>query len=364
MKKFKKILLPISLSFVFLCGCGGASYESMSDIAYSTNASAPLVKYESVGAGMSMDYAVMEEAKVEESIVEDGFTDIKETSSFEKDNIVEEKEQVSTDRKLIKTVNLSIQTKFFDDFSEGIDELVNKYNGYIESSEIDGVDYYYSYRNRHAYYVARIPQNKLDEFLNNVNDLGTVSYKSENTEDVTLSYYDSKAQKDALEVEQERLMDILEKSETIEQIIALEQRLSEVRYEINSLGSTLRLLDNKVDYSTVYINVDEVEVEVIVEKDKGVFETIKENWEQNIVDLKYFFENLIINMTSNLGTIIFEIILVIGFLVIRKKRNKIKLRILEIKEKREKKENQKTEIIIQKKEKNKEEKESKNQENK
>ena len=111
----------------------------------------------------------------------------------------------------------------------------------MPSSSLEGE----RYRNRHSYYVARIPQNKLDEFLNNVNDLGTVSYKSENTEDVTLSYYDSKAQKDALEVEQERLMDILEKSETIEQIIALEQRLSEVRYEINSLGSTLRLLDNK-----------------------------------------------------------------------------------------------------------------------
>ena len=78
-------------------------------------------------------------------------------------------------------------------------------------------------------------------------------------------------------------MDILSNAETIEQIIALEQRWSQVRYEINSLGSQLRLLDNKVDYATVYLDLSEVEVEISPVEEKTVIDTIKENWAVNII---------------------------------------------------------------------------------
>ena len=222
-----------------------------------------------------------------------------------------------TERKLIQTVYLTLQTKEFDKFTKTVPDITTKYNGYIESSDIDGVDIEYSYAQyRNANFTVRIPKENVDNFLKETNSLGTIRSKSENTEDITLNYYDSKAQKDALEIEQERLMTILEKAESIDQIVELEKRLSEIRYQINNLGSNLRLMDNKVDYSTIHISVQEVLVEVTPQtKEKTVFDEIKENWSLNISVLHDVIRTLSVNMVSNLGVIFLEILLVTGLII-------------------------------------------------
>ena len=70
-----------------------------------------------------------------------------------------------------------------------------------------------------------------------------------------------------LVAEQERLLALMEQAETIDDIIMLESRLSEIRYQIESMESQLRTYDNKVDYSTVYLKVDEVkELTPVVEE--------------------------------------------------------------------------------------------------
>ena len=58
----------------------------------------------------------------------------------------------------------------------------------------------------------------------------------------------------------ERLLDMLAKSEDVETLIALEQRLSDVRYEIESIERNLRNYDMQIKYSTVNLDLREVEV--------------------------------------------------------------------------------------------------------
>ena len=69
------------------------------------------------------------------------------------------------------------------------------------------------------------------------------------------------------QTEQERLLQLLEQAESIEDIITIEQRLSDVRYQLESMESQLRSYDNQVDYSTVYLYIDEVEVYTPVEEE-------------------------------------------------------------------------------------------------
>jgi uncharacterized protein YhaN len=104
-----------------------------------------------------------------------------------------------------------------------------------------------------------MPKDKLDTFLASVSEQTNVVSISENVEDVTLQYVDMESHKKALLTEQERLLELLEKAETVEDIISIEDRLSEVRYQIESMESQLRTYDNKIDYSTVYLSIDEVE---------------------------------------------------------------------------------------------------------
>ena len=66
------------------------------------------------------------------------------------------------------------------------------------------------------------------------------------------------SRKKSLEIEQERIWQFLEKAESIDTVITLEQRLSDIRYQLESMESQLRLYDNQVDYSTVYLSISEV----------------------------------------------------------------------------------------------------------
>ena len=230
-KVWKRLLTGVLLTALLSTGCGASADSTAS----STTESA------------AMDMAPMEES-AEESVSDGG--------GISSGNGIEA--VADTERKLIKTVNLDVQTLEFDTATEELAAKVNELGGYVESSSVYGSDYYYE-STRSASYTVRIPADRLDEFINIVDEVGNVTYKNESVDDVTLQYVDTESHKEALETEQTRLLELLENAETMEDIITIESRLSEVRYELGSYESQLRLLDNQVDYSTVYINLTEVE---------------------------------------------------------------------------------------------------------
>lgn len=176
-----------------------------------------------------------------------------------------------TNRKLIKTVNMTVETKAFDEALASIENQVTVSGGYIQSMDTYNGSIYSTYRDkresRNASLTARIPKDQLDAFLSTVSGFCNVISRSDSVEDITLTYVDLESHKKALETEQGRLLELLEKAESIEDIITVEQRLSDVRYQIDSMESQLRTFDNKVDYSTVYLEIKEVqELTPVVEK--------------------------------------------------------------------------------------------------
>lgn len=175
---------------------------------------------------------------------------------------------VSVDRKLIKTVNMDVETREYDKLLAAVENKVTELGGYIESLDAYNGSMYNSYRStRNANLTIRIPKDQLDDFLNTVSDIGNVTSRSENVQDVTLTYVDLQSHRDALQTEQERLLQLLEQAESIDDIISIEQRLSDVRYQLESMESQLRSYDNQVDYSTVYLYINEVEVYTPVEEE-------------------------------------------------------------------------------------------------
>lgn len=163
-------------------------------------------------------------------------------------------------RKLIRNITMQVETEEFDKMISGINAKLSEAGGYIEQSDISGTSL--NYRGepvpRYGNITARIPNDKLDRFVGAVSDSGNVTNKSESTQDVTLQYSDVESRKKSLEIEQERIWQFLEKAESIDTVITLEQRLSDIRYQLESMESQLRLYDNQVDYSTVYLSISEV----------------------------------------------------------------------------------------------------------
>lgn len=165
-----------------------------------------------------------------------------------------------TGRKLIRDVNMSVEARDFDGVLSQITDKVRELGGYVESSDVSGisVNSYGGSQQRYADIRARIPADRLDRFVETVESAGNVTSKQEQVTDVTLQYSDVQSRKKSMEIEQERLWALLEKAESLDAVVALEARLSEIRYELESYTSQLRLYDNQVDYSMVSINMREV----------------------------------------------------------------------------------------------------------
>ncbi len=224
-----------------------------------------------------------------------------------------------TARKLIKTASLSLETTVFDKLKKQVEETVASYGGYIENSDYSALQDGTQLR---AYSLtARIPADKLDAFVDETGWEGTVTNKSESVEDVTLDYVDKTAYKESLEKEYERVMELLEQAKDLDQILSLESKLSDLRYEINSYESQLRIYDNQIDYSSVHIYISEVEYE------NGSAATvggrISSGFRGSLYAVKNFFVNLFVEVISNLPILLlWACAVAVLILVIRKLRKK------------------------------------------
>ncbi len=171
-------------------------------------------------------------------------------------------------RKLIKTVEMTVETKEYDRMSEGLKEQVVAYGGYVERmNTYNGSSYSGRQANRSANLTIRIPEDKLDAFLSEVSSICNVIRRSENVNDVTLAYVDLTSHKESLQTEHARLLELLEKAETVADIITIQERLSNVRYQIESMESQIRTYDNQVNYSTIYLEISEVKELTPVEEE-------------------------------------------------------------------------------------------------
>lgn len=161
--------------------------------------------------------------------------------------------------KIIRNISMNVETKEFDKLLEAIDSEITNLEGYVERSSITGRKYSSDDSLRRGNITARIPKDNVDLFIDTIYDNANVINKSEDTKNISLEYYDIESHKKALEIEQERLFELLGETDTVEEIITLESRLSSIRYELAQYETQLRTYDNKVDYATVTLELEEVE---------------------------------------------------------------------------------------------------------
>jgi len=226
---------------------------------------------------------------------------------------------VQTQDKIIKKVSMTVETRNFDALITTINDKIEGLGGYVESSSINGNRYYNSEENRQGRIVARIPQERLDEFTDFVNEAANVIHSEMNTENVTLKYVDIESRIKALQIEQERLFALLEKEDTLDDIITLESRLSDIRYELQNYESQIRTMDNQVQYSTVTLTIYEVErITPVAEEKKTVWNRIHNGLSDTLYDISEGVKNFIVLFVVNLPyLIIWGGIFAIGVLIFR-----------------------------------------------
>lgn len=300
----KKVVKWIALVFVALtvvgsfAGCGA----SKSAVYYDTAQTEEKGYYETdMGYGPANDASAASAEADESTVLPEGV-------------------DIADSRKLIKDGSFSVQTSEFDTFLVNLKAQITSLGGYVASSNVCGNSYgYEDYRS--ADITARIPAEQFDAFTESVSSIGTVINRNESVRDVTSSYIDTESHITALQAEQEALLEILRKAATVSEIIELQTRLTEVRAELESYQSQLKTYDDLIAFSTITVNVTEVERVTAAEKE-GFFAEIGSKLGDNLYSLGRGFRSFAVWFISSLPY--FLLLAAVALTVILPVRHKMK----------------------------------------
>lgn len=297
-KRLPTILLLALAASLTLTACGSATSKTTAAYIISETAAVPA------------ENAKAEIAEAEELAVN---TAAGQTASF--DSLT----AMPTSRKLIRTIDMDLETTDFDNLITSMNHTVSSMGGYIEESGISGRSIYSGENaTRSAHLTVRIPAKELDEFITQVGTIGNITHRSERVRDVTLSYTDIESHKKSLTIEQERLWELLEKAESVDAIIALESRLSEIRYQLESYESQLRTFDNQIDYSTVNLSIDEVKVFTPTAPDT-ITARIKKGFQKNLQNIGLDITNLFVWFVASIPFFLIWILVILLLFFIGKR---------------------------------------------
>ena len=187
-------------------------------------------------------------------------------------------------RKWIITVHMDAETEDLDALLGDLDEKINALGGFVEDQRIYNGSRYANRRYRNANLTIRIPADQVDQFTGAVGEISNVVQNEKNLDDITLTYVSTESRLKALEVEEARLLELLAKAEDMKDLLTIEERLTEVRYQLENAASKLRLYDNQVEFATIYLSVEEVQQYTPV-AEKTVWERITEGFGNSLENL-------------------------------------------------------------------------------
>ena len=219
--------------------------------------------------------------------------------------------------KIIYSADATVETTQFENTISALEAMIDSVGGWVESSSVTGANYSSiskgSKTNRSANYTVRIPNDKFDEMMNSLPALGNVPRSHVYTENVTSQYYDTQARLTTYQAQEQRLLELLDKAETVSDVIEIENELTEVRYRIESMQTSLRNWDRRVSWSTIHLTVNEVS-EYTPEVQKGYGERLKEALLEGLDNLSWYF----IDFVQALPVLAFFLLLLIVLILILK----------------------------------------------
>jgi len=322
MKRFLSLLL-CGLMLLTLCACGDPS----------TGADGVNTAYRETGYYMdSGDYGVYEEAATSAAgLGLSGSAPKEAVSSRQTAETTEPQEEYQ--EKIIYSADVTVESTEFERSVEQITALVEQYHAWIEASSIRGQNYSDSARGNKSYrtatYTLRVPCEAFQEVMDTLSSVGNVPYSHIYTENVTAEYHDQQARLAAWQAQETRLLEMMKVAETVEDIILLEDRLTELRYEIDSMQSRLLNWDRRVSYSTISLELREVQVYT---PDTPVTITFGQRlaraFRYGLESVGEFFEELLLWLVESLpalvllAALVFVLVLVIKALRKRAKKKK------------------------------------------
>jgi len=232
--------------------------------------------------------------------------------------------------KIIYSVYADIETMQFDETIDMVYKLLEIYNGFIESSSVSGVNYasrFYGWEEyRYAHFSLRVPKEQLNAMTGSLELLGNVTNLNSNADNITSQFYDTQSRLNSLKAQEERVLAMFRDAEDIPDLIAIEERLGEIRYQIESLTTILNNWQGQVDYSTLTISIREVELFTeIVQTNRTYWEQIGDGFMSTIRGVGRFFMDLFKWLIVSAPVLVILLVIAIAaFIIVRRVNRNIK----------------------------------------
>lgn len=180
------------------------------------------------------------------------------------------------ERKVIKRASFTMQAKDFPAAMDMLNARISTTGSYIENSESWGeVDK----GNRSVSMTIRVPVGQYEAFKAGMPKIGNVVGSSESGEDVTAQYFDTDARLTALRTQETRLLELMEQANTMEDILAIEDKLMNVRLQIEQLTTTMERLDGLISYAAITVNLEQTKDYIVPDDSFGsqLWQTVKDS---------------------------------------------------------------------------------------
>lgn len=156
-------------------------------------------------------------------------------------------------RHVIRNGSIELTVSDAREIISEIEIITEETGGIISSSSV--------YEIREDQYGAnltlRIPENNFSRVMNELEALGKARNIQTGSDDVTMQYIDLESRLNNQKAQEERLVEILEMAETVEDILEIERELNRVRGEIESMTAQLNHLEDQVSFATIHVNLRE-----------------------------------------------------------------------------------------------------------
>ena len=219
-------------------------------------------------------------------------------------------QQIEVTRKLIKTGRIEFEVNDLISSKKNILETIKTYNSYISS------DQEYKSIGRISNTISiRVPAKDFDNLLNDITK-GVTRFdaKQINVEDVTEEFLDIDARLKTKKELETRYLEILEKANTVKEILEVERELGQLRSDIESIEGRLKYLKNQVSLATLTITIYQQ-----ISNETRFGNKFRNGFKNGMDNLIWFFVYL-----TNIWPFMLIIILVLIFLNFRNKKGKTK----------------------------------------
>ena len=159
-----------------------------------------------------------------------------------------------TTQMIIKTGTLSIETEKYDESAIQISDYVKKAGGFVtnSSSSVNASG------KKQGSLTIRINSDKYDQMVKDMSNFGKVLNSQINGNDVTSEYIDLQARLITQGELEKRLLNLLsEKTAKLTDVVDVEQKLSNVREEIEKTQGRMKYLKNQSEFSTLTVSIYE-----------------------------------------------------------------------------------------------------------